>query len=65
MERHKIYHFVFCWANESWVRSWKAIYGNCNTWAPKFESDMCNQKKSDGILFGTEVWGQKGMERAF
>ena len=57
--------FCFCWANESWVRSWKAIYGNCNTWAPKFESDMCNQKKSDGILLEQKYGDKKEWKEHF
>lgn len=38
--------FCFCWANESWVRSWSCI-SNQNVWASKFEKD--------GVRTGTGV----------
>ncbi len=39
--------FCFCWANETWARSWSHIV-NKNTWADSFEEN--DKKKDKGIL---------------
>lgn len=36
--------FCFCWANESWVRSWSNVAGN--SWSELFEPKECQDKKS-------------------
>ena len=40
--------FCFCWANESWVRSWSAIVDS-NIWAPRFEASS-HSENDNGIL---------------
>jgi len=53
--------FCFCWANESWVRSWSAIVDS-NTWALKFEPAKDSTEDSGILLhqgYGTEYeWKQ-------
>lgn len=39
-------HFCFCWANETWARTWSKISG-ANTWSEKFEKET---KDENGIL---------------
>ncbi len=36
--------FCFCWANESWVRSWSNVSGN--SWSELFEPEKCQNTKS-------------------
>ena len=41
--------FCFCWANESWVRTWSKVGGNINIWSDIFETSDGVQRE-DGIL---------------
>lgn len=53
--------FCFCWANESWARTWSNI-GNKNPWAEKFEKNNC---ESDILLeqkYGHEFEWKKHFE---
>ncbi len=55
--------FCFCWANESWVRSWSAIVDS-NTWAPRFEKST--QKNTDtGTLLKQDYGTEKDWEKHF
>lgn len=40
-------HYCFCWANESWVRTWSNI-NDCNVWAAKYETNSGDD--NSGIL---------------
>lgn len=40
--------FCFCWANETWARTWSNI-SKTNSWSEKFEK-VSSQKQEDGIL---------------
>ncbi len=51
--------FCFCWANESWVRSWSKL-NNANVWAGSFEA-----KESDGDSDGILLEQQYGEEDAW
>lgn len=53
--------FCFCWANETWVRSWSAIVDS-NVWAPAFEP-RADVSGGNGILLeqdygSVEDWKQ-------
>lgn len=48
--------FCFCWANESWVRSWSALVDS-NVWAPKFE--QASDNTSNGVLLQQEYGKEK------
>ena len=54
--------FCFCWANESWVRSWGAV-AEANPWADKFEP----QEKSagSGVLLKQEYGDKDDWENHF
>ncbi len=41
--------FCFCWANESWIRSWESATEG-NVWTHKYE----NENKSDGVLLNQD-----------
>lgn len=47
--------FCFCWANESWVRSWSNIRGG-NSWSEIY--DKSEKDSGDGILL-RQAYGQK------
>lgn len=58
--------FCFCWANETWGRSW-AKFQNINVWSDIYESK--NNKKNKGILleqkYGTEQQWKAHFEYLF
>lgn len=47
--------YCFCWANETWARTWSNISG-ANAWGSKFENDI--QKDGSGILL-EQNYGQE------
>lgn len=47
--------FCFCWANETWARTWSNIKGK-NVWASTFEKNSCED--ANGILL-EEKYGDK------
>lgn len=57
--------FCFCWANESWARTWSNI-GNKNAWSEKFEKiDSIQEKGKDVLLeqkYGREDEWRKHFE---
>lgn len=55
--------FCFCWANESWVRSWSAIVDS-NVWAPKFEPHSYAEG-DNGILLEQDYGDVKQWEEHF
>jgi hypothetical protein len=53
--------FCFYWANESWVRSWSNIAGNC--WTEAYESSKDQNER--GILLKQDYGGKKEWEEHF
>lgn len=53
--------FCFYWANESWVRSWSNITGNC--WTEVYESSM--DQNGRGILLKQDYGGKQEWEEHF
>lgn len=54
--------FCFCWANESWVRSWSSI-SNQNVWASKFEKDK--SPVGTGVLLEQKYGYEKEWEEHY
>lgn len=54
--------FCFCWANESWVRSWSSIT-NQNIWASKFEKD--EKPTGTGVLLEQKYGYEKEWEEHY
>ncbi len=53
--------FCFYWANESWVRSWSNIAGNC--WTEVYESSVV--QNGSGILLKQDYGGKQEWEEHF
>ncbi len=59
-------HFCFCWANETWARTWSNV-DHKNAWAEKYENSGRNpQETESGILIeqgygDTEAWKEHFM----
>ena len=57
--------FCFCWANESWARTWSNLTSK-NAWANKYEMNYDKESQSDGILleqcYGDESEWKKHFE---
>lgn len=57
--------FCFCWANESWARTWSKL-GNKNSWSEKFEKrENTSSDKSEILLeqkYGREAEWKKHFE---
>lgn len=53
--------FCFYWANESWIRSWSNICGNC--WTEIYEAGM--DQNGEEILLKQEYGGKKEWEEHF
>nr|WP_297765393.1 glycoside hydrolase family 99-like domain-containing protein [uncultured Butyrivibrio sp.] len=47
--------FCFCWANESWARSWSNISKNANSWVDTAESN--SNADDDGVLLLQDYGG--------
>ena len=54
--------FCFCWANETWARSWSSLSGT-NAWADTFEKK--GQTEGDGILLKQEYGWKDDWEAHF
>ena len=54
--------FCFCWANETWVRTWKKLSGS-NTWTSLYESK--NDSNDNGILIKQGYGREKDWEEHF
>lgn len=54
--------FCFCWANETWARSWSQV-ANKNVWADTFEESK--GKKGNGILLEQEYGGEQQWREHF
>lgn len=53
--------FCFCWANDSWIRSWSNVSGN--SWTEIFEPDKQNEMES--VLLKQNYGGRKEWEEHF
>lgn len=57
--------YCFCWANESWARTWSKI-GNKNAWVGRFEKGRRKDRNGNGILlaqkYGREDAWRKHLE---
>ncbi len=52
--------FCFCWANETWARSWSNISGFKNAWADTFENEGERDNLDDnGILLLQDYGGEQ------
>lgn len=56
--------FCFCWANESWARSWSGIIG-ANAWNESAENDKKNDKRTNGMLLKQAYGKEKDWEQHF
>lgn len=58
--------FCFCWANETWARSWSAV-SDANPWAEDYEPEAEKEEKETGrsILMEQEYGGKKSWEEHF
>lgn len=54
--------FCFCWANETWARSWSNVKTK-NTWASTFENEKSIVGEDDGILL-MQDYGDKAQWEA-
>lgn len=53
-------HYCFCWANETWARTWSNISG-ANTWTEKFET----HDGGSGILLEQDYGNEKEWKKHF
>ena len=53
--------FCFCWANETWRRTWSKMKQG-NVWAAKYENDNDYAVKEDGILLAQDYGGEDEWE---
>lgn len=56
--------FCFCWANETWARTWTKI-NKGNPWAEKFEEVNKQEKETTGILLEQKYGREKEWEAHF
>lgn len=56
--------YCFCWANESWARTWSNI-GNKNAWIAKFEKTEDKEKDVTGILLEQKYGREEEWKRHF
>lgn len=54
-------NYCFCWANETWARTWSNISG-ANSWSEKFERET---ESADGVLLQQDYGLQKSWEEHF
>lgn len=60
--------FCFCWANESWGRTWSRLdhrYESINSWTEKTEGKEETEKKSNGILLEQRYGREKEWKAHF
>lgn len=57
-------HFCFCWANESWARTWSNIPSK-NTWAHKFEDETGRDENDNGVLLEQKYGREKEWKEHF
>lgn len=55
--------FCFCWANESWSRTWKAISGT-NTWMVS-DADISDNETKPALLLAQDYGSEKDWEEHF
>ncbi|WP_051200187.1 glycosyltransferase WbsX family protein [Butyrivibrio sp. FCS006] len=55
--------FCFCWANETWARSWSNISGTVNAWADNFEQG--SKLDDNGVLLLQDYGGSAEWEKHF
>lgn len=53
-------HFCFCWANETWARTWSKISG-ANSWSEKFEIG----KEESGVLLEQDYGDKEDWQKHF
>lgn len=56
--------YCFCWANESWARTWSKI-GNKNAWVGKLEKAYEKGRDGDGILLAQKYGREDVWKRHF
>lgn len=50
--------FCFCWANESWARSWSNLTEK-NVWSPRGENEEERKKNPSGVLLEQKYGGEE------
>ncbi len=56
--------FCFCWANESWARTW-SILDTKNAWSNKFDKEVKQDINDDGILLEQKYGREKSWKDHF
>lgn len=56
--------FCFCWANETWCRTWSNIKGG-NVWSGIYEEKSADAQNSDGVLLLQKYGREEQWERHF
>ncbi len=56
-------HFCFCWANETWARTWSKLKGS-NAWSDKYEQSVI-EEKNNGILLEQEYDREEAWKEHF
>lgn len=55
--------FCFCWANQSWIRTWSSIKGN--SWADIFEKKAIHNSQQDNLLLEQKYGKEEEWKRHF
>ena len=56
--------FCFCWANETWARTWSNV-GDKNSWGDKFETERANEHAGSGVLLEQDYGEEDAWEKHF
>lgn len=58
-------NYMFIWDNASWKRTWSAVRGPANAWAPNFEGSKEQMPQESGILAELKYGEKESWKRHF